>query len=270
MRAELDLFEKGDRVEWGEDRPVEPFEFKRHVQLVVPRSVEMCGQKSVVGDWKERGYSAGGYRVVFSLRCNSWLCDRCRRALSRKWIKKINPEVVERFITLTVDPKRFENPGEAVKALYLGYKKLIQAIRRDRGKRFEYFSAVEFTNAGWPHIHILQRGDYIEKAWLVEKWSQFGIGQIVDIQKIKGKGNVKKYLTKYLSKEGQAFFHHLRKIRFSKSFFVKVERFKTWLSDFVFKVSKWSKEVEIAFASVDGWENFAEVGGVSILKFKGS
>lgn len=258
-------FEESGAVDWSEDRPMPILEFKRLARVLVPKSVENCGSRSMVGDWR-----AGGYKVVFGLRCNSWLCPKCRVKLSRKWIKKINPEKVERFLTLTVDPKRFENVAAAVEEIYRGYKKLIQAIRRDLGKTFEYFSVVEFTKAGWPHLHILQRGSYVSKQWIINKWDQYGLGIIVQFNEVWGRGAVKHYLTKYLSKEGQAFFHHLRKVRFSKNFFAMVEKVKGWLSDFAYKMSNWSQEVELLCLERDGWNLFARVGEVSLLKFRGT
>lgn len=241
---------------------VEPLKFERGREVVaVPASVMVCGKRSVLAD-------NGEWRVVFPLRCNSWACEKCRKKLSKKWIKKISPTSVERFITLTVDPSRFSDPGEALKAIYDGYKKLIQAIRRDRKKDFQYFSVIEFTKKGWPHLHILQRGSYLERKWLSEKWSSFGVGRIVDIRQVKGSGNVKEYLAKYLSKDGEAVKHHLRKVRFSKGFFLPAEKKPKLLRNFSFKISMFSFETEVLVQSA-GWRLLGKEGEFAIFKFEG-
>lgn len=231
----------------------------------MPKSVMCCGKRAALGMTKG---GSGLFKVVTSLKCNSWQCEECRKKLSKKWIRKINPQKVERFITLTVDTKRFPDRGQALKQLYRAYKHLVQAIRR-RNKNWEYFSVIEFTQNDWPHLHILQRGSYVEEGWVSKKWDEYGMGIIVEIQAVWGQGAVKHYLTKYMSKEGQSLFYHLRKVRFSRGFFQKVEKVKTWLSHFWWEVSSWSAETEIACLEKAGWKVFAREGDACILNWVG-
>lgn len=252
---QLERFENYEPHSWA----VEKKPPKRGDELVGrPASVDFCGRKSVLAE-------NGEYRVIFPLKCNSWQCVKCRKRLSAKWLKKIRPGPVERFITLTVDVKRFESVGEAVKKLYSAYKLLVQAIRR-KYKKFEYFSVIEFTKQGWPHIHILQRGTYIPHKWLSLQWDKLGMGFIVLPKKVRGRA--KEYLVKYMTKEAECFAHHLRKIRYSKNFFFVADSLKKWLEGFSFSISMFSAETEICHPP-GGWELLGREGDIGIFRFVG-
>lgn len=237
-------------------------EIVERIEIIVPRSVSLCGKRAAVG------MNMSSWKVVVPVKCNSWCCDGCRKRLSKKWIRRVNPQKVERFITLTVDPSRFSSRPEAVKELYNGYKKLVQAIRR-KFKEWEYFSVIEFTKKDWPHIHILQRGSYVPQTWISKKWDAFGLGKIVDVRRVRGKGKVKSYLTKYLSKEGQSFVYHLRKVRSSKAFFQRVEKIKSWMSHFFFSIGMWGPDVEIACLEKTGYKIIGWEGDICLLKWVG-
>jgi hypothetical protein len=112
----------------------------------------------------------------------------------------------ERFITLT---RAGNNPQE----VNFNLKHLVQGIRR-KGLVFEYFSTVELHKNGLPHLHIMQRGDFIKQSELSTMWgiytSQSFLGRsstIVDIRRIREKQNVKGYLLKYILKGLKADKH---------------------------------------------------------------
>ncbi len=139
-------------------------------------------------------------------RCHRWTCLDCAPVNYARVDKLASAGNPERFITLS---RAGNNPQEVRNNL----QHLIQAIRR-QGLLFEYFSTTELHKNGLPHLHLLQRGDFIEQAELSRLW---GIctaksfsgrsSTIVDIRRIREKQNVKGYLLKYLLKGLKADKH---------------------------------------------------------------
>lgn len=137
---------------------------------------------------------------VVPLYCHRWTCPRCRRAKANYWkdvAKRGNPE---RFITLTL--RQTDKVGPRVQAAQIkqSFSRLVQKLRRD-GKRFQYLLMFELTKKDTPHVHILQRGDFIPKGQLSDLWKELTGSYIVDIKKVKNTGSVVGYITKYMGKQ---------------------------------------------------------------------
>jgi hypothetical protein len=105
----------------------------------------------------------------------------------------------QRFITLT------RAPGEKG-ALTLAFAHAVQALRR-KGFRFEYLAVPELHKNGLPHLHILQRGDFIQQSVVSEVWEVatrpwfHGQGSfIVDIRAVAKTDDAIAYVTKYMTK----------------------------------------------------------------------
>lgn len=58
----------------------------------------------------------------------------------------------------------------------------------------------ELHRSGYPHLHVVARSPFIPQKWLSERWSQLGIGSIVDIRKIFKHETAARYIAKYLGK----------------------------------------------------------------------
>jgi hypothetical protein len=137
--------------------------------------------------------------VVIPARCKRWSCLACARVNYYKVDYLAASGNPERFITLT-------RAGNTPKEIRNNLQHLIQGIRR-KGLLFEYFACIELHRNGLPHIHLFQRGDFIEQAELSAMWGIYTaksfVGRsstIVDIRYIREKQNVKGYLLKYLKK----------------------------------------------------------------------
>jgi len=61
----------------------------------------------------------------------------------------------------------------------------------------------ERTKAGWPHAHVLFRGQPVSKHWLSRAWRDLTRSYIVDIRKVSSLEHAATYLTKYLTKDPQ-------------------------------------------------------------------
>jgi hypothetical protein len=180
-------------------------------------------------------------KQVIPARCKKWTCYTCAKINYYKVDVLLSSGNAQRFITLT-------RAGNTTEEIRLNLQKLVQAIRRE-GWIFEYSAMIELHLNGQPHIHILQRGDFIPQDWLSKKWETFtaksyqGAGSfIVDIRQIADNQNIKGYLLKYVRKswdadnlgpkswaELQNRFPGLNHYRMSRN----------WLSKPVEKVEKW-------------------------------
>ncbi len=144
--------------------------------------------------------------VVKPASCKRWSCLSCAKANYCRVDYLAAAGMPERFITLT-------RAGNTPKEINHNLKKLIQGIRR-KGLLFEYFAVIELHRNGLPHIHLFQRGDFIEQSQLSRMWGIYTaksfLGRsstIVDIRYIREKQNVKGYLLKYLKKTWQQDNH---------------------------------------------------------------
>jgi hypothetical protein len=100
--------------------------------------------------------------------------------------------------TLTTDPKRHDSIEAATEAITENFARLLSWMAYEPkqkpssrpGYRPEYLRVLEFTERGYPHLHVLffdvpernGRPYLIDKNELSRKWSNLGQGQIVDLQ----------------------------------------------------------------------------------------
>lgn len=77
--------------------------------------------------------------------------------------------------------------------------KTVQECRKRFGE-FEYLCVWELTKKGTPHIHMLQRGDFVPKKELSKIWCKYTGSFIVDMRQIWNEKSIYAYLTKYMGK----------------------------------------------------------------------
>lgn len=103
---------------------------------------------------------------------------------------------LNRFVTLTLDPKRIE--GDPFRYLRGTFDKFRTYLRRRYGK-VRYIAVLEMQRNGTPHLHLLL-DRFIPFAWLQESWGAVGGGHFVNV-KFVDVHRVSRYLSKYLTKE---------------------------------------------------------------------
>jgi hypothetical protein len=103
------------------------------------------------------------------------------------------------LVTLTTDPKKFPHLLAQIEEINPNFNRLMSWMGYDckeketsrPGYRPPYIKFLEFTEKGYPHLHILffdvpERADgtpwLIDKGECSEKWRDLGQGRIVDIQ----------------------------------------------------------------------------------------
>lgn len=132
-------------------------------------------------------------------RCKSWRCAYCAPLNAFKVGLLAEVGKPERFITLTRAPSEKS-------ALSLAFAHAVQALRR-RGYAFQYLAVPELHKNGLPHLHILQRGDFIPHSVVSEVWEvatqgyYHGQGSfVVDIRQVESTDDAVSYVTKYMTK----------------------------------------------------------------------
>lgn len=156
-------------------------------------------------------------RRAFAVPCGSWACSWCgwrKRAAAAYMVQQGINLAAERgerirFMTLTESPAYpFETAADVSKA----WNRFRTRLRKSGDLR-EYAAAVELTQAGRPHLHIVATGEYIPQARLSEYAAGAGFGPVADIRAIKltgadddkrTAGYIAKELAQYVSKSGKA------------------------------------------------------------------
>lgn len=86
------------------------------------------------------------------------------------------------FLTLTTDPKRFNNLWEANRSFSRSWNKFMSFLTKRFGRRPKYITAFEYTKSGLMHCHAIIFVDYLmDVNELSKSWSRIGQAQIVYI-----------------------------------------------------------------------------------------
>lgn len=141
----------------------------------------------------------GSVVEVVPLFCHKWQCPRCRKHKAGHWRQVAKSGNPERFITLTLRHEPHKFVYQYVRKIKEAFPKLVKRIRKIHGE-FEYLLIFELTKKGVPHVHILSRGGFIPQAWLSKEWAALTGSFIVDIRRIRRKGDISSYITKYMGK----------------------------------------------------------------------
>jgi len=146
--------------------------------------------------------------VIVPLTCKRWDCPSCAKRLRRIWSARIAAAHPDRFITLTVDPRRHASPQAAYEAALKALPKFIR-LARDRFGPMEYAGIWELHESGYPHLHLAQRGPFLPQRWMSAHWARLGIGKIVHIKRIHDGPGCARYVAKYMAKTMQGRTSHL-------------------------------------------------------------
>jgi len=194
--------------------------------------------------WK---FVPGEPAIMVRLRCKSWQCEYCSKKNRELWRSHLKKRIGKIggswwFITLTAH-ENTRTPGTSLSNLRTNLDRLFKRIRRV-WKRIDYVRVYETHQLGAFHAHIVMQGlsDRVQKMvgknqveyfrptseqrgagnWSVRTWfrrnsRQIGMGYMVDVQFIQTIPQVVNYITKYMTKEAQAFWvKGLRRIQTSE------------------------------------------------------
>lgn len=141
--------------------------------------------------------------VYKRLFCKKWNCPRCGPIKAWQACKDI-PAIIEekgldRFLTLTLDPKNIPENEDRHKYIWKVWAKFRTYLKRKLKEKISYVCVLELHKSGLPHLHILVNR-FIPQAWISNAWNAVGGGKIVFIEKIKEGKHIAHYLSKYLTK----------------------------------------------------------------------
>jgi len=158
-----------------------------------------CGENTLL----KRGSDVTDYHT---LRCRSWNCEACRPLRKNRCIAEAVNGNPKRFMTLTIRRTANGDPDAAARLMMLSFNILVKRIRRRHpAQRFEYYYAVEKTEHGWPHLHILFRGPWISQRWLSQQWNDLTDSPIVHVFMVRNRRKATYYASKYLGKNPHRF-----------------------------------------------------------------
>lgn len=179
------------------------------------------------------------------LRCKRWSCELCNPYNHRRIKRAAREGQPTTFLTLTVNPARYETQDEAARDLKNAWLNLRRRMQKSFAMDRPPFIAIfERTKQGWPHLHILMRCRFISQRWFSAAMNELIGAPIVDVRFIQDTGRVAAYVAKYISKAPEAFAHCKRWWR-SKDYQVEKEegepfrRFSPHVHEFIGKVSEW-------------------------------
>jgi len=166
------------------------------VQELVIKYKHTCGKFHVV--LRKKGGS-GVQLVAASLKCNSWLCPRCRKRKSRKFARAARAYFAGEklsFLTITDDPRL--TPSESFSTFAARWNYFRTSLTRKIGT-FKYVRVLEEQpGTGRAHYHIIINR-YIPGRHITELLSLSGFGRIYKIKYIQN-AQVFDYVIKYLRK----------------------------------------------------------------------
>jgi hypothetical protein len=127
---------------------------------------QLRGPSAVCGGYYLR--AIGGQISDGAIPCKRWDCDNpaCGPAKLKYYYAifcnglgvKEGQSIPEghdvTLITVTTDPKKWDNVGLAWDSVGYSFRLLRQRIRLHYGK-FDYIAVLEATKAGWPHLHVV-------------------------------------------------------------------------------------------------------------------
>jgi len=134
--------------------------------------------------------------LVIPARCKRWDCPYCGPQKLGLWQHKLLAGHPQRFITITCKPGSFASPIDAAHALKRAWSRYVDHHRRTHHE-CEYALTLQWHRNGWPHYHILQRGDYIPQRDLSIWMLRYANSPIVDVRAIRSAQGQTHYVTRY-------------------------------------------------------------------------
>jgi len=145
-------------------------------------------------------------QAATSLKCRSWFCPNCAPRRQRQLQAIAMDGTPNRFLTITCRRGQFATPTETAKAIVAAWRTVVRLWRRlNKWHKCEYLAVFEPHQSGWPHLHILWRGHWIDQTWLSQQMTLILNSPVVHISRISNVKSAAHYVAKYFSKAPTKF-----------------------------------------------------------------
>lgn len=148
----------------------------------------------------------GSQVTAHPLRCKCWDCPKCLPYRKALLVKLAKAGKANKFITITVNPKRGNSPQHRAKMLSLAWRRVVRYCRTTlKMASVEYLAIFEKTENGEPHLHIMARMPYLPQRVLSTMMNKLIGAPVVDIRKANGTEKIAYYITKYVGKNPSSY-----------------------------------------------------------------
>lgn len=158
-----------------------------------------CGETSIMA-------STHFGQVAAPVKCKRWGCPNCQEWRQNCLMARCIEGKPNRFIVLTCRRNQFPTKELAAKAMVAAWRTIVLRWRRlEKWHKCEYIAVFEPHASGWPHIHILWKGHWIDQKWLSQQAMELLNSPIQHVSLIKDVKSAAFYVGSYFSKEPEKF-----------------------------------------------------------------
>lgn len=144
--------------------------------------------------------------LATAIKCRSWTCPNCAEMRRLQLVAIAFSGNANRFITITCRRGQYPTPNLAAAALAKAWRAVVAKWRRQHPRaESEYLAIFEAHKSGWPHLHILWRGAFIQWTWLRNEMATRLNSPGVWIEYLSKSKQRASYVTKYCGKASHRF-----------------------------------------------------------------
>lgn len=144
--------------------------------------------------------------IAVPIKCRSWNCEYCAPERKSQVVAMAMSGDPERHITITIRRGQEPTPEDAAKRLSSTWREIVRRWRKKYPtKTCEYFVVIEAHKSGWPHLHILWRGAWIDWEWLKQQSQELINSPSVWIGWISKLRSAVAYVAAYVGKAAHRF-----------------------------------------------------------------
>lgn len=140
-------------------------------------------------------------QVAAPVKCKRWTCPNCADWRQRCLMARCIEGEPNRFITWTCRRGQYATELETAQAMVAAWRTVVQRWRRlNPYHKCEYLCVFEPHTSGWPHMHVLWKGHWLDQKWLSQQGAELLNSPNQSVSRIKDGKSAAYYVAKYFSK----------------------------------------------------------------------
>lgn len=145
-------------------------------------------------------------QVAAPVKCKRWECDNCKDWRAACLMARGMEGKPNRFITFTCRHAPGEDKVAVARRMVAAWRTIVLRWRRLKPwHKCEYLAVFEPHISGYPHMHILWKGHWIDQKWLSQQGSELLNSPVQHVFRIKDAKSAAAYVVKYFSKAPTKF-----------------------------------------------------------------